>query len=142
MSTNIPVPQIQNNARAPEEKFPVWSPEGEKHMHTRQNINDLVRHLGWYQRDPIYLVEQARKMQAHAENILAAAARAASGAAAPAALGAAAPVDHITPRLTMLRKELSDAGGIPDPTWGAVKLEQAIAAKKAGVPMPKDPEDE
>lgn len=138
----ITSPPIQNNSRrAAAPTFPVWSPSGEMQMHTRENINDLVRHLGWFQKDPIYLVEQANRMKAHAESVLAAAGKVAPGTGtAPQAT--AQQNEAATPRLTVLRKELSDAGGIPDPTWGVAKLEQALVAAKAGVPLPKDAEDE
>lgn len=139
----IQSPVLQNTKRAAEPMFPVWDLAGVKHLMTQPNINDKVRHCGWYQKDPSYLVAQAQAMQARAAGILAAADQARQAPATPTPEAAAQPVDDGSlPRLTGLRKELSDAGGIPDPTWGVARLQQAIDAKKAGVPLPADPEDE
>jgi hypothetical protein len=142
--SNITSPVLQTSRRAADPVYPVWDLEGVKHMMTQPNINDKVRHCGWYQKDPASLMAQALSMKARAEALVAAAQRsqAAPGAPESAAQPAAAGDDGAMPRLTALRKELSDAGGIPDPTWGVAKLEQAIAAKKAGVPMPKDADDD
>lgn len=138
--SNITSPVLQNSKRPAEPTYPVWDLEGNKHQMTRQNINDKVRHCGWYQRDPSYMVEQARIMQERAAGMLAAAAKTAGAPVETAVQPTAA--QEAVPQLTLLRKALSDAGGIPDPTWGVARLEAAIAAKKAGVPLPKDPDDD
>lgn len=140
--SNITSPVLQTSKRPADPTYPVWDLDGNRHMMTQQNINDKVRHCGWYQKDPASLMTQALAMKARAESLIAAAGKVqADGQTQPAA-AAASVEDGAMPRLTTLRKELSDAGGIPDPTWGVAKLEQAIAAKKAGVAMPKDEDDE
>jgi hypothetical protein len=135
-------------------KFPVWSPDGHMEMHTREVINDLVRHgtwcdtgekdedgkairvqLTWTLTDPALSAFKRAQRDAVLRN---GQAKAESGVS-PQSQADQAPADSTTmPKLTALRKEFEHLGGAPDPTWGISRLTAAIAAKKAGQPLPTD----
>jgi hypothetical protein len=143
----MPVNREPTKAKRPEPpKFPVWAPDGHMEMHPREVINDLVRHgtivedpntgarvrMPWTTRDP---KNGSGPSPAELRRISASTA----SDAPPSRVNDRVP----TPRLDALRKELSELGVAPDPTWGIRQLEQAIAAKKAGQAVPKnDDEDE
>lgn len=146
-------------------KYAVWSPTGEMFMHTREVINDLVRHgtfvptgavgadgkpemvkLPWTLTDPTManakIAQRAQVLQA------ALAAKPAQPGVAASHINPLAPARDgeealaVLPRLDALRKQVSDLGVAPDPTWGVARMEAIVNAKKAGLPLPSDPEDE
>lgn len=157
----MPVRPVMNSARPQAVKYPVWHPDGSMEMHPREVINDLVRHgtwcdtgeknpdgsavkvkLPWTLNDP----SAANLRERQRAQVAAAAARRPGVTAshlnplAPAREGEEA-LD-VMPQLDALRKQLSDLGVAPDPSWGKARLQAAIDAKKAGLPLPKDPDDD
>lgn len=120
-------------ARTAEKKFPVYAPDGHLEMHTRQNVNDLVRHgtmvngvmTPWSLTDPA---------AAFARMSAAAAARGLPTAQAQAAAAAAVNDRAPSPRLDALRAELTSLGGAPDPTHGIARLQKEIDARLAASP--------
>lgn len=159
-----PIRPMLNAGRPQSTTYPVWSPQGEMFMRTREQINDLVRHgtlvptgnthadgkpelvkLPWTLSDPT--LANAKVLQRAQVLAAAAATRAAQPGVAASHINPLAPPRdgeeplQVLPRLDALRKQLSDLGVAPDPTWGVVRMESIVAAKKAGLPVPADPED-
>lgn len=144
---DLPIRKSMDSRRPAEEKFPVWAPDGHMEMHTRQNINDLVRHgtlvdnvlTPWSLQDP-------NLAQSRREAIAAAVARDAAAGVPPGQQGKQgvsasasappSPTPPAAPKLAELRAKLTDLGGVPDPTWGTKRLESEIQLFQARVSKP------
>lgn len=164
----MPIRPVMNSARPVAAQYPVFHPDGHMEMHPREVINDLVRHgtwcdtgekgpdgkpvmvkLPWSLADPS--ATNARAL-ARAQVAAAAASRAANGPPPGVIASQLNPLDPakgnetalgVLPVLDALRKQLADDFGIAaDPTWGKAKLQAVIDAKKAGLPVPADSDDE